>query len=72
VSASTIRRAVGSGALDCELPGWQSMHGRRARTEDIDEGMAGGGQCPRLHLFLTLVPLMRWLAGIFPLAFPSV
>ncbi|WP_443081056.1 transposase [Tractidigestivibacter scatoligenes] len=43
VSASTIRRAVGSGALDCELPGWQSMRRRRARTEDIDEGMAGGG-----------------------------
>ena len=46
VSASTIRRAVGSGALDCELPGWQAMHGRRARTEDIDEGMAGGGAMP--------------------------
>ena len=28
VSASTIRRAVGSGALDCELPGWQSMRRR--------------------------------------------
>ncbi len=25
VSASTTRRAVGSGALDCGLPGWQSM-----------------------------------------------
>lgn len=28
VSASTIRRAVGSGALDCELPGRQSMRRR--------------------------------------------
>ena len=28
VSASTIRRAIGSGALDCELPGRQSMRRR--------------------------------------------